>query len=70
MIEKYFHHKEVSVFSHLKGKHRAHCLCWQNCKFFSPQDPINNCEIAQSLYHICVTHNVTTPVFECAKYEG
>jgi len=38
-IIKYIHHGEtVSVEKHLKGKHREHCLCWQNCKNFKPED--------------------------------
>jgi len=69
-IEKYEHHgTEVAVQSHLKGKHREHCLCWQGCKHFKPKDRLNNCRIANLLYSVCVMCNLTTPVFECPKYE-
>jgi len=68
-IEKYEHHGvEVSVISNVKGRHREHCLCWQKCKYFKPNTP-GNCPIAQSLYNLCVENKVTTPVFECKKYE-
>jgi hypothetical protein len=52
----------------LKGKHKQHCLCYMNCKFFHPGED-NNCDIADTLYNICVDYNVVTPVWECEKYE-
>ena len=70
MIEKYIHHGvEVSVISEVKGTHRKRCLCHQNCKFFKPNSP-DNCPIAQSLYSLCINHNLVTPVFECGRFES
>ncbi len=70
MITKYEHHgKTVSVQEHLKGKHREHCLCYQNCKFFHPEDQTINCVIASSLFEVCRAFAVTTPVWECKEYE-
>jgi hypothetical protein len=69
VIEKYIHHGvEVSVQSELKGKHRAHCLCFQNCRFFFPDDPEKNCEIAKANFKNCVDYNLVLPVYECPKY--
>jgi len=70
MIIKYEHHgMVVSVQERLRGKHREHCLCFQNCKHFKPGTP-ENCEIAQENFNMCVKWNLTTPVFECPKYEA
>ena len=70
MIKKYEHHEtEVSVQTHLEGKHREHCLCWQKCKFFKPEDRMGNCPIANLLFSVCVLCDLTTPVWECPKYE-
>jgi hypothetical protein len=67
MIEKYTHHGvTVSVFSHLKGKHRDHCLCFR-CLHFKPGTE-ENCLIAKDTYKNCVKHNLVTPVFECPKF--
>ena len=34
-IERYEHHgTDVAVQSELKGKHREHCLCYQDCDRF------------------------------------
>ena len=67
MIEKYEHHgKEVSVQSELKGLHREHCLCFQCDRFKIGQE--NNCSIAKQLYHLCVTFNLVTPVYECPEF--
>jgi hypothetical protein len=69
MIEKYIHHgTEVSVISEVKGKHREHCLCFQDCKYFKP-NTIENCEIAQTNFNLCLKYDLVTPVYECAKYE-
>jgi hypothetical protein len=67
-IEVYEHHgAKVAVRPDLKGKHREHCLCFQNCARFKPgQD--DNCEIAKALFENCVKFNVVTPVWECPKY--
>jgi hypothetical protein len=62
------HGKELSVQEHLNGRHREHCLCWQNCKYFKPDTP-ENCDVAQKLYEFDKENGVTTPVWECVKYE-
>jgi len=68
-IVKYIHHAvEVSVFKELKGKHREHCLCWAHCVFFIPGTDAN-CPLAQELFELDVRTGMTTPVFECPKYE-
>ena len=42
-IVKYEHHgTEVSVKSELKGKHREHCLCFQDCKYFNLENRAEN----------------------------
>lgn len=69
-IVRYIHHgAEVATQEHLKGTHREHCLCFQKCAHFKPGTS-ENCEIAQTNYELCVKFNVTTPVFECPKYEA
>jgi len=73
-VEKYIHHgEEVTVFSELKGTHREHCLCWNGCKHFKPNVPgqknSENCIMANGLYEFDVKFNLTTPVFECPKFE-
>ena len=50
-IERYIHHgAEVTVQSHLKGKHREHCLCFQGCSKFpeggTPPDMVAGLELA------------------------
>lgn len=71
MIVKYIHHNvEVSTQWHLQGKHRECCLCFQNCKFFTPNNQQTHCEIAKENFALCIKYNVTTPVFECPKYES
>lgn len=67
-IIKYNHHGvDVSVMEHLKGKHGESCLCFANCKYFKPNTP-ENCEIAQSNFELCLKFHITTPVYECPKY--
>jgi hypothetical protein len=69
-IIKYEHYgKNMSVQEHLKGKHREHCLCFQNCIFFNLEDREKNCSIATALFKFDVENNVTTPVWECEKYK-
>lgn len=69
MIEHYLHHgKEVAVLAHLRGTHRESCLCFRDCRFFKPGQ-VDNCEIAQAVYDNCVKFGVTTPVFECPKFQ-
>ena len=71
MITSYEHHGTiVKVDEKLKGTHREHCLCWQNCKLFTPENRETNCEIANKIYENCVKFHVTTPVFECPKFEN
>lgn len=60
--------KELNVQEHLLGKHREHCLCWSGCKRFKPNTP-ENCEIAQKLLQFDIDNGVTTPAWECIKYE-
>lgn len=60
--------KELNVQEHLLGKHREHCLCWSGCKYFKPNTP-ENCEVAQKLLQFDIDNGVTTPVWECIKYE-
>ena len=69
--EKYEHFGngiEQWVKSDLKGKHRDHCLCW-NCVNFDPDDHENNCNIARSVYALCVEFNMVIPVWECPYFE-
>jgi hypothetical protein len=61
--------KELSVQEHLLGKHREHCLCYQNCIHFK-KDTTENCDIAQNLYLFNMLNSVTTPVWECQKYKS
>jgi hypothetical protein len=69
-IVKYTHHgREVSVQSHLIGRHAEHCLCWQNCAKFKPDDPDNNCPTANFLFAFCKLQDMVTPVWECPNYE-
>jgi hypothetical protein len=67
-IERYVHHGlEVSVLSHVRGKHRDSCLCFANCANFKPGQA-DNCEIAEENFAMCKKHGLVTPVFECPKY--
>ncbi|HOH62248.1 MAG TPA: hypothetical protein PK698_07260 [Bacilli bacterium] len=61
--------KELNAQEHLLGKHREHCLCWLGCKYFKPNTP-ENCEVAQKLFQFDIDNGVTTPVWECIKYES
>lgn len=68
-VTKYIHHeREVSVMTHAKGLHRENCLCWNECKFFFPNEP-RNCPIAETIYALNKLTGITTPVWECPKYE-
>lgn len=65
---KYKHHNAtVSVREDLKGKHRAHCLCY-DCKFFHPEDRELNCPIANKVFQLCVDENIVLPVWECPVF--
>ncbi len=59
---------DVHVMGHLKGRHAEHCLCW-TCVVFNPDTPEKNCPIAQELFEFDKRHHVTTPVWECPKFE-
>ena len=68
MFEQYEHRgKKVWVRGDLKGKHRDFCLCFK-CKKFKPGQE-TNCGIAKQLYDVCRWNNLTTPVWECNKFE-
>ena len=70
MIIKSEHHGwVVSIQEDLKGRHREHCLCHLDCKNFKPGTP-ENCPLAQELFEYCVKYGMTTPVWECPKFEG
>ena len=67
MVETYVHHKvKVSVQSHLKGKHRDHCLCFK-CSKFKP-NTANNCNIARNVFENCIKFSIVTPVYECPEF--
>ena len=67
--EKYMHHgRIVWGESLLKGKHRDYCMCW-DCKKFNPDDREKNCKIANLLFAVDCATGITTPVFECEKFE-
>lgn len=67
-IVKYFHHGvEVFTFEEIKGKHSIYCLCYANCAHFKPGQ-LDNCEIAEANFKLCLKYHITTPVFECSKY--
>ena len=61
--------KELAVQEELVGKHRGHCLCWQECIHFKPNEE-DNCPVAQSLFEFNKKFGVTTPVWECETYES
>ena len=66
---KYEHHgKMVSVEIDQKGLHRDVCLCY-DCAKFNPGVPEKNCPIANLIYAVCIAMDVTTPVWECPKFE-
>ena len=68
-IVQYKHHGTlVMVDEELQGMHRQHCLCFR-CANFHPESREGNCPIANVLFSICVLENVTTPVYECPKFE-
>lgn len=69
-VVKYKHHGAL-VFTKrvLKGKHRSHCLCFNNCTKFKPGTK-QNCKRAATLFKFCVKNNMVTPVFECPDYSN
>jgi hypothetical protein len=67
-ITRYEHHdRDVAVIATLQGKHRDHCLCFQDCAMFNPDDRDANCPIANALYAIDVLAGLVTPVWECER---
>ena len=65
----YDHHgTRVAVRSCLKGKHREHCLC-HICKRFFPEDRDLNCAVANLVYALDVAQGLTTPVWECPRFQ-
>ncbi len=65
----YKHHDALVVVQlDLKGRHKEHCLCYQQCKFFAPDTP-ENCPIAQQVYELCVKEDLVLPVWECPMFQ-
>lgn len=70
-IIQYEHNgKMMSVIKGLKDKHKKSSLCWRNCKYFLPNEPEKNCDRAQKLLEFDEENGVTTPVWECDKYDA
>jgi hypothetical protein len=64
----YEHHgRTVAVKSHLKGKHREHCLCGE-CSKFKPDDREKNCPIANAFFSLCALTGVVSPIWECSEF--
>lgn len=72
LYERYLHHdKAVFVMSALKGKHRRFCLCY-SCKRFITNMTLKAwvyCLRAKILYLVDVIFGLTTPVWECPKFD-
>lgn len=67
-IIKYQHYGvEVFVDEDLKGKHREHCLCFR-CQRFNPDEPDQNCKIAELNYRNCRLNGLVLPVYECPEF--
>lgn len=68
-ILRYIHHGfMVSVLRSQKGLHKDHCLCFQGCARFFPDDVMKNCRLAQSIYEFDKRNGMVTPVWECPLY--
>ena len=68
-ITRYTHHgKVVYVQPELKGKHRDHCLCFQGCSRFIPENREENCPIANKVYKTAKKYGIVSPVWECPDY--
>jgi len=64
---QYSHHNYIVwVEINLIGKHKKYCLCYA-CDKFNP-NIIENCNIAQELFELCIRHHITTPVWECPDF--
>ena len=69
-IIKYEHHDNiVCVQEHLEAKHKDHCLCFQGCVKFKPENVNNNCRIANKLYEFDKAFGLVTPVWECPEFK-
>lgn len=69
--EQYDHHgKLVWVNKALKGQHGAYCLCYKPCKLFKPENPAQNCKIANAVYQNCVQFGIVTPMWECPAFQN
>lgn len=69
-IISYIHHDTlVFVDEELKGRHRLHCLCWQGCKKFTPENRETNCKIANLVFALCQVAGLVLPVWECPEFE-
>lgn len=70
-FHQYTHHRgKVWVRNDLRGKHRAYCLCYKCGRFhFSMTNFWRRCARAKVLYWFCVIFDMTTPVWECPKFE-
>ena len=67
-ITGYIHHGEyVYVDEELKDRHREHCLCWR-CLKFTPENPNENCKIANLNFAFCQLRNLVLPVWECPEF--
>lgn len=68
-VVRYEHHgREVAVQEHLMGRHREHCLC-HLCRWFRPENREENCPIANTIYSLDVLTGLTTPVWECPRFQ-
>lgn len=69
-VEKYRRDgKDVTAISSVVGMHRAHSLCFSNCRYYDYNDPSKQCSIAQKLYKFCFVNGLIAPVYECPKFE-
>ena len=71
-IKREHHGKTVSVLEKNVGRHRENCLCFNECKFFKPDSPADNCKAAQALFELLKDESnpiLVAPVWECEKYD-
>ena len=69
VVEFYNHHgAPTAVQTHLKGRHREHCLCY-SCDRLCLSNWEENCFKANILYRICVALKLTIPVWECEDWQ-
>ena len=67
LVEYNHHGVRMRSLDTLAGTHRDHCLC-RKCSKFKPNTN-HNCPIAESVYKLDCFLKITTPVFECPKFE-